>query len=173
MIGHQRTLMPGVSWGPTAGGAMLAAGIATIALVLGGSGRAGGGFAGDALLPAGLGILAVAGWLMTLVLRDNETSLRVIAATLGMVVAGGFALACLGALGAPGDAVREFYRPSTTAGTAGLWMMVLAVIPFSAAAALEYRRTDPWYAWPMTGAVLTWLAMAGITILDVLVRLYR
>lgn len=173
MIGHQRITMPGVSWGPAAAGALLAGAVVIVALVLSSSGRAGEGFISQALLPAGLGAIAVTGWLLTLMLRDNETSLRVIAATLGFVVVGGFALVWLGSLGDSDDGVRAFYRPGTAAGMAGLWLMGLAAIPFSAAAALDYRRSDPWYSWPMTAVVLTWLAIAGITVVDVLARLYR
>jgi len=171
MIGDQRTFMPGIVWGPTAAGAFLAVAVATIALVLARSGRAGEGLLSDLLLPAGLGVIAAAGWFMTLVLRDNEKSLRVITATVGFVVLGGFALIGLGALGAEGARVREFYRPTTAAGSAGLWLIVLATAPFSAASALEYRRSDPWYSWPMVAVMMTWLAMIVITALDIFARL--
>ncbi len=171
MIGQQRTLMPWVAWGTTAGAASLAAALGTIALVLARAGKTGDGFIGAAILPAGLGVIAVAAWLLVLALRENDTSLRAITATLGFVVTGAFVLACLGALAADGGGVREFYRPSTTAGSAGLWLMIAAALPFSAAAGLDYRRSDSWYSSPMTAVLLTWLAMAAITVLDVLVRL--
>lgn len=172
MIGQQRILMPWMTWGATAGAASLAAATGTVALVLARAGKSGEGIVNDALLPVGLGLVAAAAWILVLVLRDHETALRTITATLGFVVAGGFALSCLGALGSA-EGVREFYQPSTTPGSAGLWMMITAALPFSAAAGLEYRRTDPWYSYPMTAVLLTWVVMAAITALDVLARLDR
>lgn len=172
MIGQQRILMPWMTWGATAGAASLAAAIGTVALVLARAGKAGEGLVGSAVLPVGLGVVAVAAWVLVLILREHETALRTITATLGFAVAGGFALSCLGALGA-GEGVRQFYQPSTIPGSAGLWMMITAALPFAAAAGLEYRRTDAWYSYPMAAVVLTWVAMAAVTALDVLARLDR